>query len=1486
MEVEFNEPPQILYTYTQDEVTNPTIIKNSYSKTVTIVGTNKNNTIFGHFWNLERVTEYGTYNGVFFNSSRKTPFTLYVNGEIYESGYCKLSEVRKTGNGIEYDIDLYGGLSQFFYGLTTNEQTGNKLKLSDLDYDVDLDFTINKETVRDAWDMADEKYNTINFAPSYNGYPKSMDCDKVLINTKDSPIMERCDSEGRPLMTPRDSAVFSAYGGSYVLAELPEKLTEWEVADLRSGQQRPVIRMKSIVEACGRYMAKPENGGWSVDYDSDFFSTDNPYWENAWVTLPLLSEMNYINERSDETGVTPTISLTKVSDTKYTINGLDGKYGTVSFSGRLRMPLSASSKTKLYTSQRTSYWRGPFQRNTRDYDGAIVMRIRAYDSLNNIITETPAQVMTSDSTVNIQDAVVYNGCFERKDGYYYWTDGSGNTTDLRFDVNLMGRGFDRLELRIEWRYNTYIGKPGVLYADRYVKKSNANSKDVRELENGLSLISPLVAYTGSNTFSGTRLSGSKFTKEVLLDTKSTPCDYLLSYCKMFNLHFMKDVDSNTIHIMTRKNYYKRGEVVDLEKLVDRSREITINPTVFDRKWYDFKNDVVEGVFATDYKNTTSFDYGVKRINTGYDFDGAVKNLFDGNAIKGAVQAVEKSKYFTYYDRSDNGVQTWMLDGFSYDLYGVSDSSSTKEIKIDAQPFDMARGISNNKYFDISSKPQFHGDDNNPVDGSNVLLFWNGSSDLVADDSTSLKYWLTDDLDVMYMLNGQSCWLCTNNEYDKNNERIAIRLNSIPHFTRYREKGSTIAQSWDFGQPRQLYIPDLETSESSTIYDAYWKSYIEDMYDIDTKVLDCYVRLENRPNPEWLRRFYWFDNSIWRINKISDWNVSDYSTTKMQFIKVQDMDAYSNRDASIYGELTITADRYVVSDTGGTVTFTVTTTDGGCWVGDDAWDIYFGSIPSGCGYSTTFTVDIPAYGEGRVMRLNVIGEQDQRGNGVQITQKSVIFTVTEFANYSHSDVPQAGGTCLYTVRSTYSWTVTSDRTYCVPRTSSGTGNTEYGETLSVDWSMSDTYGSRSATLTFTDLAGNVVTKIKAQDGVDWYNLHFDYTGGTETLSAPVGGNVTTKPEWVEVIDNGDGTYSVVAEYNSGDYRSGVIVLQYPNGDTFTVIAEQEAYQGEGAEISGNTSHLNVKQYGQYVGEKIPQTGGTVTYNVKSTSSWTVVSDSPYCVPQTTSGSGNTIYGESVSVVWDGNDGYETRCATLTFTNNEHYTVKAVKCQEEMRYTGATAFTVSTDSLIYMETGGTQYVSITNPYGDEWRVVEYPSWMSVGQIQGNGDAILGFTAEPYDGMRRYGTIRIYDITTGTYHTISVLQYGEQFERMIIITPNPKNVGGDSATTFEVNVEYIGRDYDFVIANPSTTDITVGSIVFTGENATVSVTIAPNPSYSARTEYVTFEGSDVVGQLVINQEGSTPRLIVNPDSFTFTSSGGTATFDVDANDKWDIN
>ena len=102
--VDLDDQSFILFNYLIDDMGNPTIVRNSFSQTITLKGTPANNKIFGGMWRSDRLTQSGaTGHGINFDASRKTSFTIYNEmGEILESGYCKLDRVTRNRGLVEY----------------------------------------------------------------------------------------------------------------------------------------------------------------------------------------------------------------------------------------------------------------------------------------------------------------------------------------------------------------------------------------------------------------------------------------------------------------------------------------------------------------------------------------------------------------------------------------------------------------------------------------------------------------------------------------------------------------------------------------------------------------------------------------------------------------------------------------------------------------------------------------------------------------------------------------------------------------------------------------------------------------------------------------------------------------------------------------------------------------------------------------------------------------------------------------------------------------------------------------------------------------------------------------------------------------------------------------------------------------------------------------------------------------------------------------
>lgn len=292
----------ILMNYTMEDLSNPTIVKNSYSKKINIKGTPNNNALFGDIWKADRKTLISTrYDGIRFDPTRRTPFQIFsTEGEILEAGYCKLDDIKMNDVSVEYSVTLYGGLGSFFYSLTYGTE-GEKKTLADLTWakhdgtDVNIQSGIlDRFHVRSAWQYLENPdtfdwecangtvWDIINFAPAYNGFPEDFDANKIL---DDRAFWYEPSS-----ITDEDGVVWKKKTGCVGrLIVMANKHTEWEIGDLRSYLQRPVFSVVKFMDA----ITKPvNNGGFSVELDSVFFNDDNLAYLNGWITLTLCPKQN------------------------------------------------------------------------------------------------------------------------------------------------------------------------------------------------------------------------------------------------------------------------------------------------------------------------------------------------------------------------------------------------------------------------------------------------------------------------------------------------------------------------------------------------------------------------------------------------------------------------------------------------------------------------------------------------------------------------------------------------------------------------------------------------------------------------------------------------------------------------------------------------------------------------------------------------------------------------------------------------------------------------------------------------------------------------------------------------------------------------------------------------------------------------------------------------------------------------------------------
>ena len=1308
-EVEFSTDPQILYTYQVTDLTNPTAVKNSFSKTITIEGTPNNNDIFGHYWDLERAQGEGD-----FNSSKKAPFQLFVGSDLYEEGYVKLDSIKRNNGKMDYQCTLFGGLGDFFYNLSVTNN-GDQMKLRDLAFTTgntasEFDFTINKDTVNTAWGVlsgavnpnasSNQKWQHINFVPAYNGLPKDFDADKVLINVSGTPLPSAATVSG---------TTYRTKSGNWTIGTLPEDFTEWEMRDLRSYNQRPAIRMKSIINAC----CNPDNnGGYKVNLDPDFFADDNPYWEKTWLTLGQIQDLEYSNTQQVMTGATLITDTTTGSTSGLMYQDIDFDLGE--FPSDLRN-INLTAKIQYQSGWKSTSFIWFWNYNGDDAHTGYICLGSLFCQLIAVNGET---VVGASEVYNLTTPVRHNGnLYYGNNGRYpesingnmgggskyipymgkpindvlgsFYTDGFRGEGEnaarvFSFNINNLGGTVTGLKMVYYWgatadkasKYSpaTFFSKT---YHDAWIALEVSSEGSVHAGDaNSVIQSHSLKAVMGESM----GRTGTRVTKDLLLNTESTPCDYLLSYCKMFGLHFTKTLGEKTINILTRKTFYDRSNIVDLEDYIDEGKDITITPLMFSSKWYRLRQEMDESQYAKTYLSAKGVDYGSKVLDTGYEFNSEKKDLLDKNVIKSGIECMEKSKWFTMY-ADDYSARPWMYMGLTYQLWSTSGEEYTKTPTTTTSrtmyPINEGNGL---KYYDVTPKLQFHGDDNSGTDGNNCLVFFSGMKVLTSERTNDIEYILSDDSVYQTSLNeGKPCWLFTKNTvFD--GKTICLKLNSIPVFERYLTDANSgnIIKSLDFGSAQELYIPEYTLTDDTNLYNYFWRTYLTDLFDVDTRQLTCYVKINGKPGVDWLNRFYYFRNAIWRVNKISDWNPTTYDTTKVEFVKVQDVRNYTSVSQHVNDYIDINYSPTSLNYTGGTVTVTVDADD------EVPWTLTVGGVGmttqtyNGTG-STTIVSTIGANPDEDAIRrisLNI----RRKDNGFQRT----FYIMQGFENGpveynvipTYVVLPDSGGT----IDVNFQWTIGESS---IDDQFRG----EFGNMTATTWSVDST--ANTAQVSFSANTGNTVLfdiVTYSSTGMSSTMRHmivnqvpsrfiFDREGSTvrvgfETQMEPVSLWFDNVPGWITVVDNGEGQFDFVAQENSNESpKSAIVTVWY--GDTS---ADFEVYQ------AGNVVYPTSVD--------IPGEGGTAEITVLI-NHWDVVAKPAWI---TTSSTGNALFLTASS-----NPAVTDRTGAVVVRNIEDTTTHVISVRQ---YAGPTNLGVTPSSISFGENADTAVIRITS--NNNWRI----------------------------------------------------------------------------------------------------------------------------------------------------------------------------------------
>lgn len=378
--IDIAEDLEINFTYESIDPDKLSSIKSSFSKTVNIPGTPANNITFGHIFRSDKYIPANSEENIEsgYDPHKKVNWFINKNGTLINRGYCTLNNILiQNERKITYQLTLYGGIGEFFYSLSYNDD-GSPKTLYDVFFNwypktslvghgaaMSLGSEQTSTLMKCSADIVSQAYHslspeyrytgTTDFEkdvvpiPAYCGIPEDFDATKMLVSTFNqnyNPGTPVISADTRSLLrnsfpdsiTDSDGTVYYTVGRTlsqsdsyrYGVATFSRELEPSEAGDLRVNELPFAMRMSKMLYA----ISQPENnGGYTVDWDADVL--DSYYWKYGWV---VLGKIKQDREKYSVTALAP-------------VEGYDGFQNTVGITTANVIDSSYCPQYTLYSGQ-------------------------------------------------------------------------------------------------------------------------------------------------------------------------------------------------------------------------------------------------------------------------------------------------------------------------------------------------------------------------------------------------------------------------------------------------------------------------------------------------------------------------------------------------------------------------------------------------------------------------------------------------------------------------------------------------------------------------------------------------------------------------------------------------------------------------------------------------------------------------------------------------------------------------------------------------------------------------------------------------------------------------------------------------------------------------------------------------------------------------------------------------------------------------------
>lgn len=875
-EVELSNDVQFAITKQFEDIANPTKIINDWSKTVSVPFTTSNNKLFGNIYRTDRLIVSSNYQhtGLYFDPLRKLDFKLYWGTGLVMVGYAKMNEIKRSkGNGT-YELTLFGELGKVFQEMqkiTFDEAS------EESDYIINgsqyVDETANKELVRDSFyssgqsddvlrkktDLGYSVHDIIGFAPN-NSFSDGFDYKTFQTSSNSSSLFT--DVLG-------DS--FKTATGIEGTTVLPDGILPREIGEYRSYYQLPFIYWSKLFKI---FQEKAENvTGYTFDLSEEWFNETNPYWFNlVYMLNPLnnLKNITYNNVYSSSYTSSHIIYHNSSARYKYTWSNYEPGLSWAIDSEQIPVLVNTGSYPHYFHLTDKEVTDGQlsvhFNLSVACNLGSgqdVHIRKNAVILIDVYITD---QAIGHSETFNrrlgricIKDTnssyVASNTTYTVNVGTKSIPAGSSTWTLVNGDYSFdIPSDLYGKDIKISYGVSGYHAES--TFSGTLFVNTNPSSIDLGNIT--------CTARPNSLRLNVTPLIGksfSRFTLNDLWNKEYNIFNEILKYCKMYRISVSVDEFNKKVIFKPFSKYFTHYSIEDWTEKIDYSKDFKITPITLENKYVLFNYEDSETKLGSMYLNKYGMNYGDFKLITEYNFNNETEELFE--EIKPSIV------------NTDNVLSWTNLHDYHKIIY-----SFPSEIFVYNKD-----------------------DDNKQVDLFGAFFFHNGSASFSTESALHLCSVKISDDTVFQQVN--------NTYFYTQDADTTIACEYYPMLDIIRGDNMCL-----FNVPSENYTYKNNYSGKSSIYKNFWQKYINERYNIQNKLITCYVKL----SPIEYNNFNWnklvkVDNQLCIVNKIYDYDITSSAPTKVDLVTVQNISGY-NTDNYTYDyiiakprQLTIPYDYY-------------------------------------------------------------------------------------------------------------------------------------------------------------------------------------------------------------------------------------------------------------------------------------------------------------------------------------------------------------------------------------------------------------------------------------------------------------------------------------------------------------------------------------------------------------------------------------------------